>query len=165
MSEITIREATPDDAEAMAEILNPIIEAGGTTAYQTPRTGAEMKAMIFTDDLVCAFAALDDAGRIAGFQWVERDWDDAQLGYIASFARIAPKLPGVGRALFHATVDACRVHGLRAIIAQIRADNPGGLAFYSKMGFRDHSVRPAVPLTDGTPVDRIVKRLELGAGD
>jgi L-amino acid N-acyltransferase YncA len=163
MSEITIREATPDDAGAMAEVLNPIIAAGGTTAYQTPRNGDDLCAMIFKHDLICAFVALDAAGEVAGFQWVERDDHDATFGYIASFARIAPKLSGVGTALFAATRDACHAAGLVAIIAKIRADNTGGLAFYSKMGFRDHSVDRAVPLTDGTPVDRISKRFEFGA--
>jgi hypothetical protein len=31
------------------------------------------------------------------------------------------------------------------------------------MGFADHSVRAAVPLKDGTPVDRIGKRFSLTA--
>ena len=45
--------------------------------------------------------------------------------------------------------------------AEIRADNEGGLAFYGKMGFQDQDVDRAVPLGDGTPVDRINKRYPL----
>jgi len=51
--------------------------------------------------------------------------------------------------------------GLAAITATIRADNHGGLAFYRKQGFEDHSVTPAVPLNDGRLVDRVNKRYRL----
>ncbi|MEM9148767.1 MAG: GNAT family N-acetyltransferase, partial [Pseudomonadota bacterium] len=52
--------------------------------------------------------------------------------------------------------------GLIALNATIRADNRVGLAYYSRMGFQDYAVRPAVPLADGSPVDRISKRFDLG---
>ena len=51
--------------------------------------------------------------------------------------------------------------GLTSINACIRADNVGGLAFYSKQGFQDHSVDKDVPLKDGTRVDRVNKRFSL----
>jgi hypothetical protein len=51
-----------------------------------------------------------------------------------------------------------------AINATIRADNVGGLAFYSRLGFTDHGISRAVPLRDGTPVDRVSKRFILGIG-
>ena len=87
--------------------------------------------------------------------------------------RIAPATPaaasshtqsGVGSALFRATRERALALGLTAINATIRADNAGGLAFYSRQGFRDHSVAKAVPLSDGTPVDRISKRYSLMTG-
>ena len=36
-----------------------------------------------------------------------------------------------------------------------------GLGFYSAMGFEDTDREPAVPLCDGTPVDRVTKLLRL----
>ena len=55
-------------------------------------------------------------------------------------------------------------YGREAINATIRADNAGGLAFYTKQGFVDYGVTPAVPLADGTPVDRVHKRFSLVPG-
>ena len=52
--------------------------------------------------------------------------------------------------------------GVATIVAQIRADNHGGLAYYEKLGFRTFDTLSAVPLIDGTPVDRILKRLRVG---
>ena len=43
----------------------------------------------------------------------------------------------------------------------IRADNPSGPGYYTTMGFEDHQVARAMPLQDGTPVDRISKRYQL----
>jgi hypothetical protein len=63
--------------------------------------------------------------------------------------------------LFAATREAATRLGLVGINATIRADNVGGLTFYGKQGFQDHSVALAVPLNDGTPVDRISKRYPL----
>jgi ribosomal protein S18 acetylase RimI-like enzyme len=67
----------------------------------------------------------------------------------------------VGSALFAATRERARSLGLTAINATIRADNVGGLAFYQKIGFLDHSVTRAIPLKDGRPVDRVNKRFRL----
>ena len=44
----------------------------------------------------------------------------------------------------------------------IRDSNESGLAYYSKIGFIDYSVNKAVPLNDGTPVDRISKKYAVG---
>jgi hypothetical protein len=40
-------------------------------------------------------------------------------------------------------------------------DNRVGLAFYEKMGFRTYETLRRVPLRDGTPVDRILKRYDV----
>jgi GNAT superfamily N-acetyltransferase len=83
-------------------------------------------------------------------------------GDIGTFARRGSTTRGIGSALFAATRAAAIAAGLKAINATIRADNIGGLAFYARMGFVDYAVARAVPLADGTPVDRISRRFDLG---
>ncbi|HEX7850799.1 MAG TPA: GNAT family N-acetyltransferase, partial [Sphingomonas sp.] len=78
-----------------------------------------------------------------------------------TFARRGSTTRGIGSALFAATRAAAIAAGLKAINATIRADNTGGLTFYAKMGFADYAVARAVPLADGTPVDRISRRYDL----
>ncbi len=157
-----IRPADPDDAPQMAALLNEIIAIGGSTALETPVTAGDMRAWYIDGPLVdCCHVAVDDAGDITGFQVLEHDEVPQGIAYISTFARQSPRVPGVGTALFQATCTAARGLGLREISAKIRGDNVSGLGYYSKMGFRDHSVDPGVPLKDGTPVDRIVKRFQL----
>ncbi|MXQ06375.1 GNAT family N-acetyltransferase [Alphaproteobacteria bacterium GH1-50] len=160
---VTTRNATRADLPAMADILNPIIEAGGTTAFESVFTPEALGKTVFDrDDFISAVVAIDPEGGVAGFQYLVRlDPPETDVAGIASFARLDPKCPGAGRAMMAATLERAREAGLSGIDAKIRADNVLGLGFYSAMGFQDRSVIKGVPLKDGTPVDRVVKRLTL----
>lgn len=159
---LTIRPVTPDDAAELANLLNAIIARGGTTAFETPFTpDALAQAHLLGPTVHCCFVA-EAHGRLAGFQTLgTHSLLPADIGDIATFTRVGGTQGGVGTALFAATCERARALGLAAINATIRADNTGGLIFYSRMGFVDHDVEPAVPLKDGTPVDRISKRFAL----
>jgi L-amino acid N-acyltransferase YncA len=165
---VTTRPATAADAPAMCAILNAIIAIGGTTAYEDPFTPATMTANYIAAPLLisCTLAELD--GQPAGFQglWHPDPARDNPLppgwAAIASFVRVGLTGRGIGRALFAATTTAAHAAGITTIDATIRADNASGLTFYTALGFRDYAVIPAVPLKDGTPVDRIRKRFDLG---
>ncbi len=98
-------------------------------------------------------------GAVVGFQWINPD--ESGMGLIATFAQTGTTQRGIGSALFTQTLQGCINAGYALLDATIRADNTGGLAYYSKMGFEDHSVTRAVPLNDGTPVDRVHKRMIL----
>lgn len=150
------------DAAALAELLNAIIARGGTTAFEVSFTPEGLDRAYLTGPSVhCCFVAVDD-GTLLGFQTLgTQPFLPADIGDIATFTQVGGTQQGVGTALFTATTTRARDLGLNAINATIRADNAGGLAFYSRMGFVDHEVVPAVPLKDGTPVDRIRKRYKL----
>jgi L-amino acid N-acyltransferase YncA len=162
--QLEIRDATAGDAAALAELLNAIIAQGGTTALEEPYTAERLaEAYLVGPDVLCCFVAADPAsGRLEGFQTLGRYPGLPQdVGDIGTFARIDGKQRGVGSALFAATRQRAAALGLSAINATIRADNTGGLTFYGKMGFEDHSVTPARPLKDGRLVDRVHKRFAL----
>lgn len=156
---IRVRPAVEADAPAMKAVIDPIIARGGTTAYETPLPldylAGKTRAPGF------AHVAEDAAGRVIGFQWIEPDDHDPSLAIIASFVALDAAQGGVGSALFPRTEAMARARGFREIDATIRADNAGGLAYYGRMGFVDHSVARGAPLADGTPVDRISKRKPL----
>jgi GNAT superfamily N-acetyltransferase len=153
----------------MCDILNAIIAIGGTTAYEDPFTPWTMTANYIAAPLLirCTLAEID--ARPVGFQALLHP-DPAQdhhrplppgWAVIASFVQPGLTGQGIGRALFSATERAARAAGIHTIDATIRADNGSGLTFYGAMGFRDYDVIRAVPLKDGTPVDRIRKRFDL----
>jgi L-amino acid N-acyltransferase YncA len=159
-----IRLVDATDAPALASLLNEIIARGGTTAFQrsfTPQRLAE--SMLMGRWVICCFVAEESDGGVGGFQSLVRSEDlPHDVGYIATFSRVGRTQKGIGSQLFAAMQAEARRQGLTAISATIRADSVGGLAFYSRLGFTDHSIHRAVPLLDGTAIDRISKRYALG---
>ena len=153
---LQVRPPVETDAEPLCAVINAIIAAGGTTANETPFTPARLWDLSLAGpDVLCCHVVTRD-GEPVGFQGLYRNADLPQgWGDIGSFTRQVPRVPGAGRALFAATLARARALGLETMNATIRADNVPGLAYYTKMGFREYDVIRAVPLADGTPVDRI----------
>jgi L-amino acid N-acyltransferase YncA len=159
-----IRPATPDDAAAMAELINEVIAIGGTTAHQEPMDAATIRQYF-----------IDGAGVETSVLAVEREgerereeligWQSLGLWqgeiHIGSFVRPGLQARGVGMAMFAATLEAARARGVRSMVASIRADNAPGLAFYAKAGFVDVSSEPDFALRDGTVVGRVHRRYDL----
>jgi RimJ/RimL family protein N-acetyltransferase len=157
---IHVRPARLEDVPPLCAVLNEIIRIGGTTAHEMPFTHESFASHFLAGpDLVSCIVAEDRSGEPCAFQALDH-WDGLPEGWvdIGTFARPHGKVPGAGTALFAATKAHARDAGFLAINATIRADNIGGLAYYSKMGFVDYKVDKAVPLKDGRLVDRISKR-------
>jgi L-amino acid N-acyltransferase YncA len=164
VDDLLVRDVTCEDAAVLADLLNAVIAAGGTTALEAAFTAEALDAAYLTGpDVFCCVVAVDrTSGRIEGFQTLGRHPGlPADVGDIGTFARVDGTQRGIGSALFAAMRARAAALGLTAINATIRADNAGGLAFYGKQGFVDAGATPAVPLKDGTPVDRIHKRFAL----
>ncbi|WP_028030256.1 GNAT family N-acetyltransferase [Gemmobacter nectariphilus] len=159
---LTVRPGQPEDAAALAAILNAIIAQGGTTALEDPYTPEALSRAYIDGPDALSCIVVEGDGAVLGFQSLARHqglpqaWAD-----IATFTRQHGKVPGAGTALFAATRAAGRALGIATINATIRADNTGGLAYYRKMGFVQYRCRAAVPLRDGTLVDRLDHRLDL----
>lgn len=160
---VTIRPAAALDTRQMAELLNEIIAAGGTTALARPVTGADIAAwMDAAPDRSAWHVAVTDAGEVAGFQWIEpADYLPEDAAEIASFVRIGQSGLGIGSALFEATEAAARRLGYAWINANIRADNEGGLIYYQSRGFRDYDRWRGYRLESGEIVDKVLRRYDL----
>ena len=170
MSQIKLRPATPADADALAKLLNQIIKTGGTTAHLHPFDGERLLNHYLAPPLAISCFVAEVGGTIAGFQaleWSDPNWPGpdslpADWALIASFVDADFQGCGVGKALFTKTRAAAQNAGVRCIDATIRADNQGGLAFYKSLGFTDYSRLRDIPLSDGTLLDRIRKKLVIG---
>jgi len=133
MSHLNIRKADPADARELSEILNEIIAIGGTTAIETPLSPEELADWFITGEWPLTCHVAESSSGLAGFQSLSlygnppKGWAD-----IATFARQNPKIPGVGTALFAATLAVAEEHNIEFINATIRADNAGGLAYYER---------------------------------
>ncbi|MBD2843159.1 GNAT family N-acetyltransferase [Erythrobacter sp. KMU-140] len=161
---LEVRPVRSADADQLADLLNAIIRAGGTTALEEPFSAdaLDQKYLTGPDVLDCFVAEGPASGELVGFQTLVTSSSlPGDVADIATFAQSGATQRGIGTSLFAATSARARELGLEEINATIRADNTGGLAFYSKMGFEDHSVTESVPLADGTLVDRVHKRFAL----
>lgn len=162
---LTVRPVTSVDADDLTDLLNAIIRAGGTSALEDEFTAASLdEAYLTGPSVIFCFVAEDPTtGEFLGFQTVGEYPGLAEgWGNIATFTRMQRTKRGVGSRLFYHTRTRAEELGLKGINAEIRADNDGGLAYYSRMGFEDFKVDKSAPLKDGTKVDRVHKRLVLG---
>jgi len=160
---IIVRRAGTLDARPMAELLNAIIRAGGTTAYvEEVAPGTILNWLETAADGAAFHLAEDDTGTLLGFQWIAPHPKlPPEACDIATFVRIGQTGLGIGSRLFHETEAAARAFGYAWINATIRADNAGGLAYYQSRGFEDYARQNAVGLAHGLTVDRISKRYDL----
>lgn len=159
---VTTRRAGPLDARPMAELLNEIIEIGGTTAMTEPVSREDLLARMEADPRSIWHVAEDPAGEILGFQWIAPHPEHgAQVGQIATFAKHGKTGLGIGTKLFEATKEAARVAGYAWINADIRADNEGGLIYYQSRGFEDYGRVEGQLLPNGQVVDKVLKRYDL----
>ncbi|MEP5757959.1 MAG: GNAT family N-acetyltransferase [Litoreibacter sp.] len=141
----------------MCDILNAIIEIGGTTAFEERVDPSFFTSRDLLTDRLEAFSHLVEAeGMVQGYQWISPY--EGQLCQIATFARPGTTQRGMGSLLFPKTCETARLADYTEIDATIRIDNVGGLRYYEKMGFVDHGITREVPLGDGTLVDRVHKR-------
>ena len=160
---ITVARATPLDAAPMADLLNAIILAGGTTAKTEPVTRSDILDWMDHDPTRAVWhVARDDTGTVCGFQYIEPHADlPLHACDIASFVRISSTGLGIGSALFTATARAAKSLGYRWISANIRADNEGGLIYYQSRGFRDYGRIEGHQLASGQIVDKVLMRYDV----
>jgi hypothetical protein len=154
---LTARPTKRSDLPVLAKILNHTIRMGGTTAHEDEMSVEDLQQHYF-DAPEIVTTVLNDETPI-GFQAVFATDEGLAIG---SFTDQRNPVRGAGAVMFAATKAAAIESGkYKWIDAKIRADNVPGLAYYSKMGFEDFTVDEGVPLKDGTPMDRITKRLML----
>lgn len=160
MTHITVRPATPDDAQQVCNVINPLIEEGSTTAHRRIfDADRALSHYITPTDLISLFVA-ESESQIVGFQslqWIDRADISDKTAEIGSFVAIGQHGRGIGHLLFSDSLEAARAADVAVMEATIRADNVPGLAYYSKIGFQDHLVHRQIPLSDGTLVDRVQK--------
>ncbi|WP_235871499.1 GNAT family N-acetyltransferase [Shimia sediminis] len=146
------------------DLLNKIIEIGGTTALTSPLSRGALGDWLNANPEKSAWhVAIADDGMLLGFQWIGpyQPGLPPEACDIATFVKAGQTGLGVGSRLFEATKQAALDLGYDWINANIRADNTGGLIYYQSRGFRDWDRIDAAMLSDGTTVSKILKRYDL----
>ncbi len=143
---IKVRQAVQDDAQAMSDILGPIL-----ASWNSPRPFSvdhvTANYIEHADGLGC-HVATGAGGEVLGFQSLlfasAGNAFDLPVGYGIIGTYVNPKAQGtgVGRALFDASLRAAKAAGIEKIDATIGADNAAGLAYYEAIGFRTYKTLP-----------------------
>ncbi len=157
-----MREARPDDAEAVVRIFNPLIESGRYTVFQRPFTVEEERRYIETFPARGVFHVAVTPGdeRVVGFQSMEpfATYTTAfdHVGVPGTYVDSAYQRRGVARALFAALFEAARLKGYEKLFTYIRQDNPAALATYRSQGFRIVGTSERQAKIRGRYVDEII---------
>ncbi|MCW0232030.1 MAG: GNAT family N-acetyltransferase [Ferrovibrio sp.] len=136
---IRIRDATPDDAEAIRAIYNDAVL--NTTAVfdyvarepQAQRDWLRMKA----DQKLPVLVAVDDDAVVGYSSYGQfRPWP-AFLYTVENAIYIAPdrRGQGIGQKLLDALIAVAAERGLRSMVAAITAENAASLHLHEKLGF------------------------------
>jgi L-amino acid N-acyltransferase YncA len=164
---VTIRQARPDDADAIVDVLNPIIAAGTYTAFTQPFSPAAERSFIAGLPARALFhLAVSAVGRVVGFQTLAPFSTDSpafdHVGVMGTFVDLAWHRQGIARQLFAATFTAAPARGFRKVFTYVRADNAAGLAAYRSQGFRVVGVARRQARIAGRDVDEVIIEKWLG---
>ena len=139
MTEVTIRDATEVDAEALLAIYNHEVLTGTATLDLEPRTldgqiewirrhqGANPVIVAVVDDEVVGFASLSPFKERAAYRTT-----------VENSIYVAPGKQGmgIGNRLMAEILERARSHGFHSVIARIAGDNPGSIAVHKRHGYQ-----------------------------
>jgi L-amino acid N-acyltransferase YncA len=162
---MTIREARVEDAQAITQVFNPIIEARANSVFTETFTVQEERDFIAQFPKRGIFHVVEIEGVIAGFQTIEPfgSYTPAfdHVGIIGTFVGKSFQRQGVGKALFEASFLKARVKGYEKLFAFVRANNVAGLTAYLGRGFEQVGVAKNHAKIDGEYIDEIMIELFL----
>ena len=160
--DLSIRDATSADAEAIVAILNPIIEARIYTVFDAPFSGETERdySTRFPARGIWKVAVREADRRLVGFQVMEpfgpytRAFD--HVGTLGTYVDLDLRRRGIASRLFAATVEAALRKGYQKAFTFVRADNPAALQTYLGQGFVVVGMAARHVRIDGHYVDEVL---------
>lgn len=137
---VTIRRATPDDAEGVAAVLNAVIEDGRHSLLDSPFSVEDERAFIAALPERAFLHVAETGADIVGFQTLE-PWNTFvthefdHVATMGTWVRESLRRRGIGRRLAAASFAAARALGYEKIFTDVRGDNADSLAFHLSLGF------------------------------
>jgi L-amino acid N-acyltransferase YncA len=159
--ELKIREVRPDDADAVAAILNAVITARRFSALDTTVTVEEERNFIrsFPARGIFLIAERHDS-TIVGCQDVEpfATYTHAfdHVGVIGTFVDETARGQGVAKRLFEATFERATSKGYEKFFTYVRADNQVALKAYLGQGFQIVGTAKRQARIDGRYIDEVI---------
>jgi phosphinothricin acetyltransferase len=159
-SELTVRDATPEDAEAIARIYNQGIEDRLATLETLLRTADErrqwMAGRAERHPVMVAEAA---DGKVVGWASLNQFNPRPAYDYVADFSVYvdrAARGSGVGKALLEALEQRARQIGFHKLVLAAFPTNTAGMRLYERRGFTTVGIYQEQGQLDGHWVDVIL---------
>ena len=163
-----IRQATREDAAAIAEIYNEAVintvaiwnddtvSAENRIAWMDAHWGKDYPVFVATlDDEVAGYATFSDF----------RDFDKFR-STVENSIYVHPNFHGrgIGGALLQVTIDAAREAGKHVLVAAIDSSNEESIALHEKYGFQRVGLLPQVGTKNGRWLDMMLMQIMLTGG-
>ena len=162
---LSVRPATPDDAAAIAAVLQVVVSERVHSAIDRAWTVEEERAYLkLLSSREVVHVVIDGAAGIVGIQVLDR-WSTlgsmAHVGQVGTFILPDYRRRGVGRSLWAATTAFARAAGYRKLVIQVRGRNEAAQAFYRGLGFRECGRLVRQVEIDGIEDDELLMELFL----
>jgi L-amino acid N-acyltransferase YncA len=133
-----IRDATPEDAAACAEIYAPYVRDTAITFESAPPSPIEMARRIAAAQQAHAWVVLDEGGRVVGYAYGGPYKE--RLAYqwsceVSVYVELGRRRSGAGRALYEALFDRLGARGYRMLVAGMTLPNDASVGLHRAMGF------------------------------
>jgi phosphinothricin acetyltransferase len=154
---VTIRQAAPQDAEAIVGLLRPIVRDTTITFTTTEKTAEMVRAEIKERGPAYQVAVLD--GVVVGFATFFPFRSGP--GYARTQEHTIILSPsahgkGMGKALMDRLCDVARDQGVNSLIAGVSGENAAGVAFHAAVGFKETTRLPEVGYKFGRYIDLVL---------
>jgi RimJ/RimL family protein N-acetyltransferase len=163
--QVTIRRATPGDAEVISAIWEVVCAERIYTAVDCPFTPQqEREYLLSLSDREGIFLA-EVEGRSVGFQtldlWAKYTSSFRHVGSMGTIILPEWRQRGMGRRLAAQTLEFAHASGYEKIVVYVRAGNTGAQAFYLSLGFAPKGVLERHVKIDGQYEDELFMELFL----
>ncbi len=168
--DLEIRDATPDDAAAIAEIYNASIAAGGATMDQELKSAADIRAQIAAFDRRETILVLEQVdgvapeGSILGWGVIKKYSDRAGYRFCcetAVYLRRNLTGRGLGTRIKLAVIERCRRYGYHHLVARIQASNVASIEYNKKLGYEVVGTQRQIGYAGGRWQDVVILQLVL----
>jgi L-amino acid N-acyltransferase YncA len=165
MSTWTVRPATPDDAAAVAAVLQVVVAERVHSAIDRAWTAEEERAYLLSiSPREVVHVVTDDPSGVVGLQVLDR-WSPldsmAHVGQVGTFIVPSHRRRGLGQTLWAATAAFARAAKYRKLVVQVRGKNEAAQAFYKELGFRQCGRLTAHVVIDGAEEDEVLMEMFL----
>jgi phosphinothricin acetyltransferase len=159
-SELTVREATPEDAEAIARIYNQGIEDRLATLETLPRSPDERRQwMAARSERYPVLVAATAGGEVVGWASLNQFNPRPAYDFVADFSVYvdrAARGSGVGNALLDALERRARQIGFHKLVLAAFPTNTAGMRLYERRGFTRVGIYHEQGQLDGAWVDVVL---------